>query len=256
MPPEKLYRYCKFNEVQFRQIVLSSKIPFSRPANFNDPYDCLLQLDYEIDKKRYLEYAKEDLSTQAGIKKDSKSKIKKFIRSEKKAFKSRAQTVKDAGNDIFESFRQTTQILCLSKLKSSIVLFSHYSDSHRGICFEFSTCNADAFTRAREVKYREDYTCVNYFANRELLPQIIIESSITKSKEWKYEEEWRVVSFKNPYFIEEFNPASLTGITMGANISKENRNLIEEILSKRKIPLFQARISKNKYELEITSVNK
>ena len=49
-------------------------------------------------------------------------------------------------------------VLCLSECHDDILMWSHYGDSHRGICLEFKATNTALFGEAQRVKYAETYT--------------------------------------------------------------------------------------------------
>jgi len=75
-------------------------------------------------------------------------------------------------------------ILCFSKGWRNPVLWSHYADSHRGICLGFDVIEDRLLRPVRYVKQRTPFT----------LPpakEAISELLFTKYWDWSYEQEWR-----------------------------------------------------------------
>jgi hypothetical protein len=81
------------------------------------------------------------------------------------------------------------RIYCLTPHPDLTLMWSHYADNHRGICLEFSTENNDLFSNACKVSYRKEYPQWSLHTMDEYL-----EVFLTKSDDWKYEEEYRIIA--------------------------------------------------------------
>ena len=68
-------------------------------------------------------------------------------------------------------------------------MWSHYADGHRGICLEFDRGN-DLIGTTQQVKYRKTYP---EWTNPYEMPDPL-DLILTKSEEWWYEREWRIVA--------------------------------------------------------------
>ena len=85
------------------------------------------------------------------------------------------------------------RIYCLTPKGGNILMWSHYADNHRGICLEFSVADNPLFRTAKEVVYRKEYPhWVPCDINDK--PGLVMELILTKSCDWRYEEEYRLVS--------------------------------------------------------------
>jgi hypothetical protein len=85
----------------------------------------------------------------------------------------------------------TLGILCLSKRFDDILMWSHYADFHKGLCFQFDILeDIDFFTVAKKVEYSDRLQAYNHFTESEKITEKII---IPKYKEWEYEEEVRII---------------------------------------------------------------
>lgn len=116
--------------------------------------------------------------------------------------------LRDAWQAILPRFR----LLSLCADYKNPLLWSHYSDSHdshRGVAFEFDAACPDGlpFVTAKPVKYRKHVP--HAFSQKELVEDALHFNSLrevaqrsmpfllTKSTEWRYEREWRVVCVAN-----------------------------------------------------------
>jgi hypothetical protein len=84
------------------------------------------------------------------------------------------------------------RIYCLTPDPCSTLMWSHYTDKHRGICLEFGAGNV-LFSEALEVIYRSEYPS---WVPQEM-EQSAFEMFLTKSDDWKYEKEFRIIGALN-----------------------------------------------------------
>jgi len=84
------------------------------------------------------------------------------------------------------------RIYCLTPDPSSTLMWSHYTENHRGICLEFGVDNL-LFQLALEVLYPDIYPTWSV-DDIEDEQQRSIEMILTKAKPWEYEREFRIIS--------------------------------------------------------------
>ena len=103
-------------------------------------------------------------------------------------------------------------------------MWSHYADSHSGVCLIFDW-NEPFFAAAQPVAYAQRRPIINpvFDSNDEMLSHALL----TKSAQWSYEPEWRIVHYRHGAGSYEFPPEALLGVILGPQISKENRALVE-----------------------------
>lgn len=140
----------------------------------------------------------------------------------------------------------------------SILLWSHYAEAHTGICLGFSTHKTD-FGEAMEVYYSKNLATVDLF-DREHETNLRA-MALTKSDEWRYEQEFRLVSEEptpsgmlpvNDHLY-VFDPACLAEVIMGCNISTEDEDFVRTMvaLSSSTIRLQKAVRSEHRFALDI-----
>lgn len=160
-------------------------------------------------------------------------------------------------NKVFEDFIIKTGVYCLSAINDDILMWSHYSEGHRGLCLQFDTTkNVAMFDQAFKVSYNEQYPSVdiiNIGKSDEYRKALL-----TKSKHWEYEQEWRLLkpeSFGGPG-KHYFPPNLLIGVIFGALISPEDKNKLLDWVKNypTKLTLYQAKINRTKYQLDIEPI--
>ena len=148
-----------------------------------------------------------------------------------------------------------TAILSLSADPTQILMWSHYANSHKGCCLEFSTQHMP-FKRARKVRYPPRYPNVNFLevndSNDDRKNAKFVETLFcNKAKFWKYEQEWRVLGDKPALY--SYEPTALTGIIFGHCMTPEDKDIVRRVVEKRnpQIQLYQARPWKREFKMQI-----
>lgn len=84
------------------------------------------------------------------------------------------------------------RVFCLSPSPSSLLMWAHYGNKHKGLVLEFDA-TAEKLWRARQVVYADKLPLANADLMRN--PTMLLESSLlTKSREWCYEQEYRILA--------------------------------------------------------------
>ena len=139
--------------------------------------------------------------------------------------------------DVYKDFLATLCVCCFSKNMDNILMWSHYADSHRGVCLEWTVGAEDESvkTRLRDVTYenvpvvldevkrtKNGHLDINITTNGKFLFQ--------KFNYWGYEEEIRSYIFcEDPYLkgkSEKFI-GELTSIYFGKNAVQDDIDLIK-----------------------------
>jgi hypothetical protein len=169
------------------------------------------------------------------------------------------------------------RLLSLCAEVNSPLLWAHYADCHRGVAFEFDACDTGgiaegiSFVAAKPVKYRKwiprSYSQKDFIENtlgltalpdsaRTFLPLVL-----TKSLEWSYEKEWRILRVADEdaqsLFADiAFSPCSLARIFLGCRISTRDRRAIERLATGdfKDVEIHQARQSRTRFALEFDRI--
>jgi len=245
--PSHLYKYRSLsllgeNYERTKGILTDNKIYFPTYTEFNDPFDCNLHVSHIVApealrrKFRQLNPDKSESDIDAMVAAASSTseleKRRKDIRS----------GIHDAQKNL--------GILTMSARRDHIVMWSHYADSHRGICLEFAVSDSMLFgCSLTPIIYQKEYPKLNV-CDEMTLPWAKEYLSI-KSYDWSYEEEWRIIYREHGFH--GFPSNELTGVILGARISQENRQMVLACLSARQYPVrvYDAREKENEFGLDI-----
>ena len=248
---KKIYKYCSYDVGEL--IVSGLILKFSNPSSFNDPFDCdinLLNFDFRECNQEIiddLEKIKKDVSKTFG--KDMSIEIDSITKTKLEEIYRNSQI-----NKI-----QTSSICCFSRIFNNTAMWSHYADNHKGICLvfdpyiqnPFTEFNSDRFTEGT-VEY-ENYTPINYLkSKRNGIKQLFL----TKSNDWKHEEEFRYIIFEDSGFF-SFKKEFLKGIIFGLRVKDEDINRLMNICDKKGYTnLLFGKFTKNKLQLDLKILNK
>jgi hypothetical protein len=153
-----------------------------------------------------------------------------------------------------------------SRRISSELQWSHYANGYKGIAYHFVTrSSADSgFRYLRSVKYSTqrpiilvseimDQMNASFGSDEFTRAWLSFEqrSFLTKSKEWAYEEEERIVRQDESEM--RFLASELISIILGPRFPRENLGRLRSIVSKRSRPIriFAASVSATTYSIEV-----
>lgn len=248
IPPKKLYkyRYCDFKS-HYQKLLRDNYLFFSSPKNFNDPFDCQIYPSYENGSEKQImgkflqqiksDYPQMSLPNQKRMARDNYLKNIQVIKSPDLM----AKRINEVANKYYGVFSLTEKC-------DNLLMWAHYSDCHRGFCIEFNAerlrficlnyLQIKELILVKKIKYELDYPSINpYKGNFD--PFSFIEWITTKSKDWEYETEWRLIFTRHPDEEVSFPEDIFTGIYFGVNATSATiKNVIDLFNNKKSIPIF------------------
>ena len=150
--------------------------------------------------------------------------------------------------DIENFYYKDIGIRCFSAANDNVLMWSHYADSHKGVCLEFDYDKLLAIGQAEIIKVR--------YRNR--IPDDTGDKSIDlkralsyKAMDWSYEREYRLMHGKSKNRKFDILPEALTGIFMGCEMCGEDKENIKKLVKRtgRDIPLFEMQKSPVEFKL-------
>jgi hypothetical protein len=156
--------------------------------------------------------------------------------------------------DVRKKLQAATFIYCLSADQEHPLLWSHYADSHKGVCLHFQSTHGALFGGARAVEYTEERKPVLVPLEYNQSDDDITDAmSRTKAEFWRYEYEYRIIEFGRETRLCPFEPRLLCGITLGMQISTRDRKLMLSLAAARNpvIPVYQAEEETEKFWMRI-----
>ena len=280
--PKALFRYRSVERLAYCLEELRDGYVFlNNPDAFNDPYDSALSTSLERFFSQALEpYGYGDPSTVSEFIESIDKEAKEHLHMEGKLFQNSflyffsslirmRYGMNPQDQDLFSALRNVVRVSCFTTNSNSVVMWSHYAKQHTGICIEFSgssmVASAEFFELVHPVRYAEklfDFTQVFSFsapeADAEYGPVL---AACHKSKEWEYENEWRLVSTdpkrqKEPKFSLNACGIKPGRIILGARIDQADRAAIEDVARKISVPVVQAKLAKDRFAIELEASTK
>jgi hypothetical protein len=135
----------------------------------------------------------------------------------------------------------------------NLLLWAHYSSSHKGICLKFDiTKDPDFFSLTFPVKYSTEYPVFDYLTERE---KLVNKAVLTKSDHWKYEGEIRTL--QKTFGKYSFKKECLTEIIFGCKSDPKEIAEIRQINEEAKYPNLkfkQVKLKNDKYDIDIVDI--
>lgn len=249
-PPTRLYKYRSLAGPAARwteAIVRKNELFFATRRHFNDPFDCRPCFVTKASATQKQKFLRGVLKSGGYPPATTHSKLAKEL-IDHPAYE---DALNDAIQHVEDRLDNQTGILCLSKQPDNILMWSHYADSHQGICLVFEGEKGSCpFPAAKRVHYQPGLpVCNPVVASREEMKHLIL---FTKLDKWSYEDEWRLIS-GNGCGSKPFTPQILKEIILGARITEESEALVRSWIKWRWHPvkLRRAVLRRDQYGITI-----
>ena len=246
--PASLYKYYPDDQLHLKSVT-NNQIWYSAPCNFNDVFDCDITIDDQKVFNKALKLFPDNRAVRPG------SKIWKEFRA---TMKQQLQLLKTE----FDRLKDTTGVSCFSESEDSLLMWAHYANNHRGICVEYDLLeinNILMFT-AIPVIYSGERICFDFFDPQSIEKdtlKLFIQSLTSKSPEWNYEKEWRIIrdqsacgdkwdANKKGALLEMIRPSS---ITLGCAAKPEFEQEVKDYCFANKIDIYKMEKDSIQYRL-------
>lgn len=245
--PSLIYRYQNPKRRNLDN-VKNNVLWLSRPATFNDPFDCAKAMIHD----RPNEF-RADLFYDAFLNLDD-SQMMDFAKSWVEQERIANGRESASPSDIY--FRQqltgASGVACFSELSKHLLMWSHYADSHKGYCLEFSTEYAPFCDQLYKVTYQNAMPTI-VVSEREIGDVVDLRAFLLiKARVWSYEKEWRVVSELSDTTI-EYPPEALKRILVGAKATTRTVNGLKRAVDTRRIEIVRLKLANDRFRLEESS---
>lgn len=184
-----------------------------------------------------------------GLFNDQISSLVTFI---ERTFKVDGTEVRERLKDVLD-YKTKLGIYSLSKCFKNELLWAHYGNAHKGFCIEYELNGlkrnflVPKTVNELDVDYKKlpQKVTPQDFKNQALLLKKLY---ATKSKEWKYEDEIRLVF--DTFGPKKYHPSTLTGIYFGAEMKKVTRKFIIDSLTNRDVKFFEIKRIDGSFKLD------
>lgn len=172
------------------------------------------------------------------------------------------QNAADAIDNAIQNLRKQYKIGCLTTEYKNRLMWSHYGNSHQGICIEYDFANVD-FLEAQTIPLPVYYSNTRpYFALTSAVPStsinehldnVALQSLFCKDQIWSYENEWRILIAADADSNYLMPPISC--IYLGAAIPNTYKHIIINVAQKCNIPVKQMTLDRTTYDLHAKSIS-
>lgn len=170
---------------------------------------------------------------------------------------------------LIDGHTKTIVVLSLAETCDSLRMWAHYADAHRGVALGFDTDTGILESSQQQRLQKVNYSKIR--PSRALWEEVTNDELLfTKSDEWIYEQEWRLVEshfnaddsgVKEPghedtpiHYSFRFKPESLRRIIIGCRASKDVEREIETLVAEKYKSVEEVRKAKRHptdYRIEI-----
>jgi hypothetical protein len=261
IPPSRLYKYQRVDSYNLANL-FKNEFFFRAPSQFNDPYDCALDLQMDIEKFSNDKLLQEALTQDPELSEALKIRINEtdmesILEGYRHALLESMETMFD---DLKGKVRSRLKVTCLSAKNDNMLMWSHYADAGKGFCLEFDSHHPSFEQKVHQVKYvrafpKLDPLTMNY-SRSAAIEEIFQSLAYIKSLDWSYEEEWRIILMDESPTV-AYEPCTLKGIYFGTRVEDEQMfSVIKAAQESGANPAFYlGHTSKDEFKIEFSALN-
>jgi hypothetical protein len=197
-----LFKFCRFN-TNALQILINNTLYFSAPNNLNDPLDSRFSLKI-ANPLNFSSKTRESILNSRFFLSEEIIHLVKDIGSDL----GRPSSQEKLFNEYFKHLQNTYfGICCFSMLYKEHLLWTHYTDETKGLCFVFDKdLLIDSIRKNIPRKYELIHRPLTYRGVKKLEVTLYRDGRIrqtinhlfSKTKHWRYEKEYRFVLTQDP----------------------------------------------------------
>jgi hypothetical protein len=241
--PLFLYKFRGVDDFSLENLI-NGCVWLGNPRSMNDPYDCSHSFDVErvAHQQSYAEIIREAAESGLGNICEFQSMI--LHRNE--------EIIRELSNKVKNIFK----FCSFSERLDSMLMWSHYADSHKGFCIEYDVGRYDfeCSKNFHPIIYSE-----RMFDATDLIAQPVTSSfnanrvhlaALYKAMDWQYEREWRLIltgRFDSPRSFKM--PKSPSKVYLGSEISDQHEREIREICKKLNVPVKKMQHSAREFKM-------
>lgn len=241
--PTELYKHTSISNNLYKTLI-NSELWFAAPTSFNDPFDCQIN-----DQTIWTDDNIRDYVTRTANANGENIDPEDVVRAN--------QQNPGSFNRFFTNHLKKTLskigVTCFLQKPNNLLLWAHYSDSHKGVCLKFDIENdSDFFSLTFPVKYTSQYPQFDYLTERD---QLTNKAVLSKSDHWKYEDEIRTL--QKTFGLYPFKKECLTEIIFGCKADPSEIKTIRQIVINAGYPnltIKQVQLRTNQYDVDIVNI--
>jgi hypothetical protein len=236
--PPTIYRYRPINLYTLSELS-ESAIFCADPTTYNDPYDCALDAGVSsISDEEVIAFCKTDAVNEPR---------KKFILGFAEDPRPSRVALRTLRSWLERRLYCKKGTACFASKFDNLLMWGHYSDSHRGLCLEYAT-SLWPFDQLKPVSYKDDIPQVDkakFLAGNLNEIEVLL---LRKAECWRYEEEWRYLHEPCGDKV-YFSPNALKAVHFGSRMSEANEHIVREVLKGRDVQFYKMVLNNRAFQL-------
>jgi len=262
----KFYKYAPWTGTSgdyTRQNLLENAVYLASPVVFNDPFDFNPVYDYTATHKEQVQHYSRILRKKLGIHKTESVRNAKKHLLENQAFRGK-NGIEHFACESKKGLRNLMGVSCFTTKPRNSPMWAHYAEGYQGICLEWTFPEKgehfylpDGVEKVsplvlQPLKYADERAVCRIFDDSIPQANALYQSIITKSSDWSYEDEYRLIT---PGYVGKvyYHVYRLSAIIIGCKATPERIHEIKDFVRKIKYQprLYQAQLSERIFDYEI-----
>ncbi|MES2557205.1 MAG: DUF2971 domain-containing protein [Bacteroidota bacterium] len=255
--PQILYKYRDWKDDYHKRLLTENELFLASASQFNDPFDVslpyryrkedltpanLFQKLYETAKEMYPDYIDEQIHEIC------------YERQQSGVFEN-GQYWKENHEEFREKMHSIFGVLSLTTENDNLLMWSHYSDSHKGFCIGLDSSEIYKAIGGMfgKVIHSDRFPEIPLFGDP---TNTMIEILTTKSTHWEYEEEYRLTKAYSAKTSHILPNEAFKEIILGVNISEQFADEIIQLV-KTKFPnmkIYQSQMNLEEFKLDLIPI--
>ncbi len=241
--PERIFKYSPINDY-LKSSLNDGYLWFSKPEEFNDPFDCYTELVDFRNPEEHIKYL-------------AATRLTHLFPTERQAegrrLASNPALINETYRILLPQMLKNIGVCCFTLKNDHILMWSHYAAKHQGLCMIFDPLVDIRYFLTAEVGYTEAFRPFNYFDNHE---DALMKMAVTKSLDWAYESEIRIVLPEQNGKL-HFPKNALKGVIFGCRTTQKDIEEIKVIVNNSgygEVIFQKACMERNQFRLTITDI--
>lgn len=253
-PPELLFKYRSLSNKFHLRLLTHQEIYFASPSSFNDPFDGNIPVRWDL--LNYEDCLRRNLRLTQIFHNDKPLSVQKQIAIQITDSKDlwHPEKIKKESQADMAKWNNLIGLVSLSEIKDEILMWSHYSDFHKGFVvglYSDSLLNDYDFDYLCKIDYQKGYPLIS---GDDDITERFRKKYFIKSSAWDYESEWRISKNHINNRLVTLRKETFAEIIFGCQVEEsERKNLVKEIRRnfEKSIKIFQAIKEEENFELKL-----
>ncbi|QBA19747.1 DUF2971 domain-containing protein [Chryseobacterium indologenes] len=255
--PDILYKYRDWKDEYHKKMIVENELFLASRKRFNDPFDSSIPYRYNdadltpdniFFKLREIEKRISPHLSEAQI-------IDRCYEIQKTERFTTGEYWKDNYEDYLAAVDARFGILSLTTKRDNLLMWSHYSNSHKGYCIGFDKKILFELLEGtlKRIDYTKEMPFIPLFDDGGIGANTIL---FAKSSEWEYEDEYRITKHFAADTVHKFPNEAVKEIILGLKLTEDEKDEILNIARSKysHAKFHEATMNLSEFKLDISPI--